>query len=49
MLEMAGHGTQREVGDGRIRIRRGKMGKSIYLHGGYGTEFLTNYYVFAYE
>ena len=49
MLEMAGHGTLREVGDGRIRIRRGKMGKSIYLHGRNVTEFLTNCCVFDYE
>ena len=36
MLERVGYGREREVGDGRRRIR-GKMGKTIYLHGRYGT------------
>ena len=49
MLERVGYGREREVGDGRRRIRRAKMGKSIYLHGRYVTEFLTNCCVFAYE
>ena len=37
MLERVGHERERELGDGRRRIRRGKMGKTIYLHGRYGT------------
>ena len=49
MLERVGYGRERELGDGRRRIRRGKMGKSTYLHGHHVTEFCTNYYVFAYE
>ena len=45
MLERVGHEREREVGDERWRIRRGKIGKTMYLHGRYRT----NYYVFAYE
>ena len=44
-----GHVREREVGDGRRRIRRGKMGKRIYIHGQHVTEFLTNCCMFAYE
>ena len=33
MLERVGYGREREVGDERWRIRRGKIGKTIYLHG----------------
>ena len=49
MLERVGYGREREVGDGRRRIRRGKLEKGIYLHGRNVTEFRTNYYMFAYE
>ena len=44
-----GHGREREVGDGRRRIRRGDMQKDIYLHGRHLTEFLTNSCMFDYE
>ena len=48
MLERVGYGRERELGDGRRRIRRGKMGKGIYIHGRHVTEFRTNSWVFAY-
>ena len=35
------------VGNGRRRIRRGKMGKGIYLHGQHVTEARTNCCVFV--
>ena len=44
-----GHVREREVGDGRRRIRRGKMGKGIYIHGRHVREFLTNCCVFDYD
>ena len=37
MLERVGYGKEREVGNGKRRIRRGKIGKTIYLHGRYVT------------
>ena len=40
---------KRSGGWEKVRIRRGKMGKSIYLHGRHVTEFLTNCCVFDYE
>ena len=34
MLERVGHEREREVGDGKRRMRRGKMGKvSTYMDG----------------
>ena len=44
-----GHGTEKEVGDGRGEIRRGETEKGIYLYGWHVTEFLTKSCMFTYE
>ena len=44
-----GHGSEREVGDGRRGIRRRRNGESINLLGQHVTEFLTKSCMVAYE
>ena len=45
-----GHGTEREVGDGRRGIRRRRRNReSSNLLGWHVTEFLTKFFMVAYE